>query len=299
MRDQASRVSLFGGECFLVRYGDPNGYPVFYLHGFPGSHREGALAARSARAHGVCLYAIDRPGYGESHARPELTLAGWPAYQEHLAAALGLTRYGVIALSGGGPYAYTGAFSAHTHLAFTLVIGGLPPLLDPAERASLPRFMRVHDWIQKGFPGLLHAEARLLARRIRNRPAWLWNRVHKLVSPIDQVALEEPDVKKTLIESWTWGLKGTGSGLVDDLRRYLSLCPEMFHAPPPTPLRVIHGDEDRIIPLERVRRFAKKLQHVDVEVLGGQGHFSLPLRRQDRIWEIIRQLIGSSELHET
>ncbi|MHB1544747.1 MAG: alpha/beta fold hydrolase [Gammaproteobacteria bacterium] len=284
-------MRLCEGECFVTRYGDPKGYPVFYLHGFPGSHREGALADRSAKTHGVCLYAIDRPGYGESRARPDLTLAGWPAYQERLATALGLVRYGVIALSGGAPYAYAGAYAASTRVAFTLIIGGLPPLLDPSEQAALPALMRIHGWIQNGCPGLLRAEVRLLARRIRRRPGWLLERVERLVAPIDQATLAESDVRRTLTASWVWGMRGAGLGLVDDFKRYLTPWPEGFHMPLETPLRVIQGDQDRIVPLERVQAFVKKLQGVAVEVYAGDGHFSLPLRRQDTIWEKVRQLI--------
>ncbi|EQD53193.1 alpha/beta hydrolase fold protein [mine drainage metagenome] len=286
-------IRLCEGECFLTRYGDPRGYPVFYLHGFPGSHREGALADRSARIHRVCLYAIDRPGYGESRARPDLTLAGWPEYQERLAAELGLTRYGVIALSGGAPYAYAGAYAASTRLDFTLIMGGLPPLLDRGERAALPALMRLHGWIQNGFPGLLEMEARFLARSIRRRPGWLLERVQRLVAPIDQDTLMEPDVRRTLQASWVWGMRGAGAGLVDDLRRYLTLWPGGFRTALQAPLRVIHGDRDRIVPLERVEAFVKKLQGVAVEVHAGEGHFSLPLRRQDTIWETVRQLIGT------
>ena len=292
--DAGVGIHLDGGTCFLARYGDPAGYPVFYLHGFPGSHREGALAAKSAMTHGVCLYAIDRPGYGKSHPRPDLTLADWPDYQEHLARALGLTRYGVIALSGGAPYAYAAADAAPPGLAFTLILGGLPPLVESAGRAGLPSLMRVHGWIQRGFPGWIRLEARLLAGKIRRRPHWLLERVEGFVAPVDQATLKDPDVRRTLMASWVSGLEGRGAGLADDLKRYLTPFPDGFQGAFEKPLRVLHGDQDRIIPLERAEAFVKKLHGVTLEVHSGEGHFSLPLRRQDTIWKVVRQLIDAS-----
>lgn len=289
-------LRLSPAPCVYARYGDPHGYPVLYLHGFPGSHREGALVDRSAREHGVSLYALDRPGYGDSPPRPDLTLARWPVYQEQIAQALGFARYGVIALSGGAPYAYAAAYAAHPRLAFTLILAGQPPLLDPAERAALPALMRIHDGIRRILPGLFTREAALLARHIRRHPQWLLNRVERMVEAIDRCALGDPDVRNLLRDSWTWAMRGRGSGLVDDFSRYLTPCPELFQRPLPTPLQVMHGDQDRIVPLVQVDAFVQKLQGVTVEVHAGDGHFSLPLLRQDRIWATIRHFIETTKV---
>jgi len=55
-----------GRQLSTQTYGDPDGKPVFLLHGTPGSrlgpHPRGILLHRL----GVRLIAFDRPGYGES-----------------------------------------------------------------------------------------------------------------------------------------------------------------------------------------------------------------------------------------
>jgi pimeloyl-ACP methyl ester carboxylesterase len=53
--------------------GDPAGRPLLYFHGWPGSRVEGRLGDEAARAKGVRLIALDRPGMGLSDYQPRLS----------------------------------------------------------------------------------------------------------------------------------------------------------------------------------------------------------------------------------
>jgi pimeloyl-ACP methyl ester carboxylesterase len=59
-------------------YGDPDGRPVFYFHGFPGSRLEARLADQVAARLGIRLIALDRPGFGLSDFNPRRTILEWP-----------------------------------------------------------------------------------------------------------------------------------------------------------------------------------------------------------------------------
>ncbi len=59
-------------------YGDPEGWPIFYFHGFPGSRLEAQLADRVAARMGIRLIALDRPGFGLSDFKPRRTIFEWP-----------------------------------------------------------------------------------------------------------------------------------------------------------------------------------------------------------------------------
>ncbi len=50
----------------FAEYGDPNGFPVVFFHGTPGSRIGGRLAGGWAREAGCRLVALDRPGFGLS-----------------------------------------------------------------------------------------------------------------------------------------------------------------------------------------------------------------------------------------
>ncbi len=267
----------------MVRYGDPDGFPVLYFHGYPGSHHEARLAEPVARRGGFALYALDRPGYGASPAHPELTLAGWPAFQENLVKTLGLSHYGVIAVSGGAPYAYAQHHEADSQLVFTLILCGLTPVTGIRDYRRLPLLMRVHAILLRSSPRLVAREADWIAKRIRAEPSWLWRRVYRQADECDRAVLADPEIRSLLEQSWTTAFCGGGQGLVQDLARYLSHWP--YSGPPKrrSPLWVFHGRKDRIVPPDRVLDFASGIQGAELRLFENEGHFSLPLRRQDEL----------------
>ena len=59
----------------------------------------------TAIAAGVVAIAPDRPGYGLSTFQKARTLAGWSRDVAELAGHLGLDRFAVVGISGGGPHA--------------------------------------------------------------------------------------------------------------------------------------------------------------------------------------------------
>jgi pimeloyl-ACP methyl ester carboxylesterase len=94
-----------GRRLGYAEWGDPDGRPLFYFHGWPGARVEGRLGDEAARAQGVRMIALDRPGMGLSDYQPRRTLVDWPDDVIQLAAAMGLDRFAVLGISGGGPYA--------------------------------------------------------------------------------------------------------------------------------------------------------------------------------------------------
>src|SRR5436190_12648591 len=91
-------------------YGVPDGRPIFYFHGLPGSRIDGRVAADEMRAAGVRFIAPDRPGLGCSDLAPgKRTYGGWAQDVAHLADHLGIERFSILGYSCGGPYALAAA----------------------------------------------------------------------------------------------------------------------------------------------------------------------------------------------
>ena len=59
-----------GGTLAWDEYGDPQGRPVFYFHGWPSSRLQGSLLHGPALRHGLRVICPDRPGVGALHHRP-------------------------------------------------------------------------------------------------------------------------------------------------------------------------------------------------------------------------------------
>ena len=93
-----------------AEYGSRSGCPVFYFHGLPGSRLQRPPEIPPALRHKIRLVTIDRPGMGFSTFKPGRRLLDWPSDVEELADALGIGRFAVIGVSGGGPYAAACAY---------------------------------------------------------------------------------------------------------------------------------------------------------------------------------------------
>jgi pimeloyl-ACP methyl ester carboxylesterase len=174
-----------------AEYGDPTGHPALLFHGTPGSRLEGAIAHRAAAARGVRVICPDRPGYGLSDFKRRRSILDWADDVEELADALGIERFAVAGVSGGGPYAAACAVRLPRRLTGVAIISGVGPYDAPGatdgmmlmNRLALtlarraPLAVRLFIWIQEQFGrrspdrfldgmirGLTEPDRRVLAR---------------------------------------------------------------------------------------------------------------------------------------
>ncbi len=87
--------SCDGRQLGYAQYGQPDGAPIVYFHGHPGSRLEARLAHEAAAGSGFRVIALDRPGYGLSDFQPGRAIADWPADVAEAADALGIGRFSV------------------------------------------------------------------------------------------------------------------------------------------------------------------------------------------------------------
>jgi pimeloyl-ACP methyl ester carboxylesterase len=97
------------GRVLRVRdAGEPDGAVVMYFHGTPGSRLDLCFGEQLAAGRGVRLVSFDRPGYGGSIPAP-FGLASIAADAHAVADGLGVGRFAVLGMSGGGPGALAAA----------------------------------------------------------------------------------------------------------------------------------------------------------------------------------------------
>src|SRR4051812_20871409 len=99
------RVKAVDGRVLAVaEWGDPDGVPVFFLHGTPGGRisywKDPDIYARF----GIRRLTYDRPGYGESTRKAGRVVADAVPDVVAIADALGIDRFAVTGGSGGGPH---------------------------------------------------------------------------------------------------------------------------------------------------------------------------------------------------
>src|SRR5947209_5723448 len=94
-----------GRHLAYAEYGDPQGSPVVFLHGWGDSRLTRHPDDRGTAALGVRLLTVDRPGVGWSDFQRGRTLLDWPDDLAQLAGHLGVPRFAILGHSGGGPFA--------------------------------------------------------------------------------------------------------------------------------------------------------------------------------------------------
>jgi pimeloyl-ACP methyl ester carboxylesterase len=109
----------------FLEAGDPGGALVLHNHGGPSSRLEAALFDAAAKAHGLRVVGVDRPGFGGSDPQPGRSFQSWAEDLLRLADALGAQRFAVTGWSEGGPWALTAAaYLDPARLVHVASIGG-------------------------------------------------------------------------------------------------------------------------------------------------------------------------------
>lgn len=89
----------------VAEWGDPNGVPLFAIHGTPGGRISYWIDPTIYARHGLRRLTFDRPGYGESTRQRGRIVADIVPDVVAIADALGVDRFAVSGGSGGGPHA--------------------------------------------------------------------------------------------------------------------------------------------------------------------------------------------------
>jgi pimeloyl-ACP methyl ester carboxylesterase len=114
-----------GRTIGYVEYGKPNGRPLFYFHGHPGSRFEVRFLQEQAEENGVRLVGVDRPGLGLSSYKAGRSILDWPDDVSELADFLQIKFFSVVGFSGGGPYALACAFRIPSRLIACGIVSGV------------------------------------------------------------------------------------------------------------------------------------------------------------------------------
>src|SRR5205809_3171001 len=134
------------GVIAFEEYGDANGVPVIFCHGWPSSRTMARLTDEAARDLGIRIISPDRPGISRSSLQPDRKLIDWPYVVERLVNHLDLGEFRVLAVSGGAPYAYVTARAMPEQVRAIAIVSGAPPIADLADHTGL---LRLYRWMLK------------------------------------------------------------------------------------------------------------------------------------------------------
>ena len=125
---QTHTVTTADGRDLCVEVAPSDGPDAILVHpGTPNSRHLFAGWIADAHARGATIVAYDRPGYGGSTPAPGRTVADGAQDARTVADALGLQRFAVWGVSGGGPYALACAALLGERVRAAAVLGSSAP----------------------------------------------------------------------------------------------------------------------------------------------------------------------------
>lgn len=262
-----------GRRLGFAEFGVPAGKPVFWFHGTPGARRQIPPEARvAAHRRGVRLIGLDRPGVGDSTPHLYASFRGWAHDLAVAADHLGIARFGLIGLSGGGPYLLAGAHELPDRVVAGAVLGGVAPARGPdAAPGGLvrlgSRFEIVFRYLHEPFGVALTTVAWLL--RPVASPAF--NAFARFSPPADRALFARPEMKAffldDLLNGSRWGLRAP----IYDLLLFSHPWGFRLHDVR-VPIHFWHGDADHLVPLEHARHQARLIPGATLTVRHGESH---------------------------
>lgn len=259
----------------FAEFGDPQGRAVFWLHGTPGARRQIPMEARVyAEERQIRLIGIDRPGIGSSTPYQYDTIAAFADDLRTIADTLGIDKFEVIGLSGGGPYTLACAAAMPDRVVAAGVLGGVAPVRGAdAIGGGISTLISLAAPVIQVAGAPIRLAASQLIRLIRPvaEPALY---AYARISPeADRQLLVRPEFKAMFLDDLLNGsrkqLAAPFADVVVFARDWGFRLDEVK-----VPVRWWHGDRDHIVPFEHGQHVVSRLPDAQLTHLPGESHLA-------------------------
>jgi pimeloyl-ACP methyl ester carboxylesterase len=250
-----------GWRRVAVRLWGPEfGYPVFLLHGTPGSRLSVHLRNDQLSRLGVRLITYDRPGYGLSDPLHDRPVAQAADDVRVIADALGYETFSVLGRSGGGPHALACAALLPDRVNRVACLVGLAPYDAPGL-----------DWLagmtasnRREYTAALAGRAQLAkvlfpeVMALRADPLEFTGRLFAHASPSDHQVAGETEYRETFLAGLIEAVKRSLDGWTADtlaFTRPWGFEPSLIQVP----TLLWHGARDVFSPVSHARWLSERI----------------------------------------
>ncbi len=271
-----------GAEVAYSRWGVESGRPVVFFHGMPGS-RLLCPDLEATTAAGVCLYTVDRPGYGGSTPTTGRTLLSWADDFFEWADCVGLGACPLVGWSSGGPYALACAVRRPERVTSVALVASPGPMDEvQGEWESLSDDVR--DLTMRIRRGDWDARARVVERcswfvqdwAAMFEPGWAVSPEGDVGEDPDDRVLADARVRETMIRETRAAAQQGSAGYVDDWIAE-SLPWGFSPATVVQPVAIWSGTRDHLVRSANAGYFSAVIVDSTLEMIPDEGHL-VPIR---------------------
>jgi pimeloyl-ACP methyl ester carboxylesterase len=277
-----------GRRVRVAECGLPGGVPIVFFQGTPSSrmlHPSEAIT----RELGARMIQIDRPGFGGSDPSPGRTLVDWAEDVAAVLDRLGIDRFLVGGISGGGPYVLATAWRWPERVIAAAVCGGSGPLDLPGALAGAAPARRAGYLAARHAPWLFRRVIRRMAGPQVDADAFV--RQYTAHNPAaDQAILADTAFRATYLANKAEALRQGPDAFADEV--ILAAQPWGFSLGDiRVPVHFWQGEEDNSTPAGMARAMSDATPGSRLTVLEGQGHLFV---YSDRWRPILADLLSAA-----
>lgn len=252
--------------------GPDDGTPVVYCHGAIGTplSRSVDLEQLTDRL-GVRYIAPSRPGVGGSDALEGRSVRDFARDVGELVDALGISRFAVVGVSAGGPYALAVAREFGDRVLATAVCSSLSPRYELHRTPGMGLSARIGLAIMRRFPALCRGTGDAVLPVIARHPWLLRAVIAAHAAPSDRRRLAGAEQRGAVSTSFLDAASGGVGGLIEDFLTYSAgwgFQPGEVSGE----VHLWHGARDPLVPVRHALELAGMLPNCRVFIDPDEGH---------------------------
>lgn len=266
-------VTLGDGRTLgYAEYGDPDGLPLLGLHGTPGSRLMFRIAHEAAIDANIRLIAPERPGCGISSRHTGRNLKTYAQDIAEFADNLGLDRFAVAGVSGGGPYAAACAAYLTDRINTLALISPIGPVCGPekADKIGVGHFFAFR--IMPRVPPLSALICGMGRAAFLYFPQFMYTFILSRSSPTDWRVLSRPEIRHNLLAGVAEGCR-PGIGTVMQELSIFSRPWDLPYDKITAPCLFWQGLSDRNVPVKAAVKLSELIPNCETHLIQNAGHY--------------------------
>jgi pimeloyl-ACP methyl ester carboxylesterase len=263
-----------GRRLGFAEFGPAHGEPIIWFHGTPGARRQIPPLAHSVIDElGLRIISIERPGIGLSTSHQYRAVVDIVDDVTEVVDALGVDDFGVVGLSGGGPYALATGARLPDRVYGVAVLGGVVPTAgeEACDAGPVLGLARRFSPLMPAMVGVGGAALWAMVKASGPAQNQIYATYARLMPVGDREVFATPGMREMFIGDLRHGARKQFRAVLHDAilfgRDWGFRIADIR-----VPVRWWHGDADPIVPLAAAETAAGHLADVEFRVRPGESH---------------------------